>query len=284
MKKQTQETFNFKWSNFPTDDDKSSVRAKERIQRNGWTVDEFEEWIDGKRVLDAGCGTGWYTHILSDYNDSGEVYGIDIAEDAIRESDTNSHQGLIVGNINKLPFRDGVFDYVSCEEVIHHTPDPEETLNHLVTKLKEEGIFTMYVYKQKPLLREMADTTIRKKTVEMGMDECLEFSQKMTEMGKQLHEIDETIDVPDIPILDIEGGEYSLHEFVYRHFVKCYFDWETEDEEISTLTNFDWYRPEYAYRYTEDEVRRLVDEAGLEIEHLTELISGYSVRATKRIE
>ena len=48
---------------------------------------------------------------------------------------------------------------------------------------------------------------------------------------------------------------------------------------MSTVTNFDWYSPEYAYRYTEREVVELVKDAGLTVEHMDELMSGYSVRA-----
>jgi len=283
MQEQTQDTFGFKWENFPIVGDERPALAKgnDRIERNGWNVEEFEDWVLGKRVLDAGCGMGWYTNFLSERNPEGEVYGVDIAEKAIRKGLEIGNGHLIVGDIADLPFPDETFDYIACEEVIHHTPKPEETLKHLVTKLKTGGTYTMYIYKKKPLLREMADTTIRKQTTEMSIEECMEFSQQMTKLGKSLHELDETIEVPDVPTLDIDGGEYSIHEFVYRHFLKCYFDWETENEKISTATNFDWYHPEYAYRYTEEDVREMVTNAGLTIENFNELMSGYSVRAKK---
>jgi SAM-dependent methyltransferase len=283
MQEQTQDTFGFKWENFPIvgDERPGLAHGEKRIERNGWTVSEFEEWVDGKRVLDAGCGMGWYTDFLSKRNPSGEVYGVDIAERAVRKGHELDNETLLVGDISRLPFADETFDYVACEEVIHHTPDPEGTLEHLVEKLKPGGTLTMYIYKVKPLLREMADTTIRERTTEMDLEECLEFSRQMTDLGEALHDVDDTIVVPDIPTLDIEGGEYSIHEFVYRYFLKCYFDWETENRDVSTATNFDWYRPEYAYRYTESEVREMVEGAGLDLEWLNEQMSGYSVRGTK---
>jgi hypothetical protein len=127
----------------------------------------------------------------------------------------------------------------------------------------------------------MADSTIREETTEMSIEECVEFSTQMSKLGRELHELDETIEVPDIPLLDIEAGTYDLHEFVYRHLLHCYFDWSTEDLDWSIANNFDWYHPEYAYRYTETEVREMITGAGLEIEHFDELMSGFSVRAKK---
>lgn len=283
MQEQTQDTFGFKWKNFPIvgEDSRALAKAEDRIERNGWKLDEFEDRVNGKRILDAGCGMGWYTDFLSKYNPDGEVYGVDIAEMAIKKGLEFGNGHLLIGDIADLPFPDETFDYIACEEVIHHTPEPEQTLKHLATKLKPRGTYTMYIYKEKPLLRETADTTIRERTTEMSIDECMEFSRKMTELGKTLCELDETIEVPDIPTLGIDGGEYSIHEFMYRHFLKCYFDWETEDEEVSTATNFDWYHPEYAYRYSKEEVQEMVSNAGLEIDHFNELMSGYSVRARK---
>jgi SAM-dependent methyltransferase len=283
MQEQTQDTFGFKWENFPNIGDSRPALAKgeDRIERNGWEFNDFEDWVNGKRVLDAGCGMGWYTEFLSKCNPDGVVYGVDIAKKAIKNGFELGNNHLLIGDISKLPFQDETFDYIACEEVIHHTPEPEETLKHLVTKLKPGGVYTMYIYKKKPILREMADTTIREQTTEMSIDECMEFSRKITELGKTLYEVDESIEVPDIPTLDIEEGEYSVHEFIYRYFIKCYFDWEIEDENVSTATNFDWYRPEYAYRYSENEVKELVVNEGLEIEYFNEMMSGYSLRARK---
>jgi len=257
------------------------ARGEHRIERNGWEPEEFETWIDGKRVLDAGCGMGWYTEYLSKRNPNGVVYGVDIAPDAVAKGTELGIDNLLVGNIMRLPFPDDTFDYVACEEVIHHTPDPPQTLSHLASKLKSGGTLTLYVYKEKPLVRETADETIRARTTEMSVEECLAFSEQMTELGRALNDVDEQVTVPDVPLLGIEGGTYSIHEFVYRYFLKCYFDWETEDEDVSVATNFDWYHPEYAFRYTESEVREMFDDAELHIEHFSELMSGFSVRAVK---
>lgn len=283
MQRQTKDSFGFKWDRFPIQPGEARpalAKGQHRLQRNGWSLEEFESWVNGKRVLDAGCGMGWYTEFLSERNPDGEVIGVDIAPRAISKGLELGNGPLIVGDITALPFPDDSFDYIACEEVIHHTPDPVQTLSHLVEKLKPGGTFTMYIYKEKPLLREMADATIRETTTVMNIEDCLAFSRRMADLGQALYEVDDTIEVPEIPTLDIPGGEYTVHEFVYRFLLKCYFDWETEDADVSTAANFDWYHPEYAYRYTEDAVREMVADTGLKIEVFNELMSGYSVRAT----
>jgi ubiquinone/menaquinone biosynthesis C-methylase UbiE len=282
---QTRTSFGHKWSTYPIKGNANRAALSDpdhRIERNGWTREMFEEWIDGKHVLDAGCGMGWYTAFLRSVNPSGLVVGVDIAEKAIETGSELGNDPLVVGDLLELPFKDGTFDYIACEEVLHHTPDPAAGLEELVRTLKPGGTYTMYVYKEKPLLREMADTAVRERTTELSVEECIEFAEQVTEIGKQLHDIDETIRVPDVPILDIEGGEYDVQEFFYRYFTKCYYDWETEDWDTSVATNFDWYHPEYAERYTETELRDLTAAPGLEIQHLEELMSGFSVRAVKR--
>lgn len=283
MSDEPQSTFDYKWENFPIVGDKRPALAdpEHRIKRNGWNVDEFTTWIDGKTVLDAGCGMGWWTAYLSTINPEGKTVGTDLAKDAVLKGHELGNEPLIVGDIGNLPFPDGTFDYITCEEVIHHTPKPQRYLQRLVDKLASGGTLTVYVYKEKPLLREHADIELRNTTTEMDIEDCMKFCEKITEIGKELNDIDETITVPEIPLLDIEEGTYSVHEFVYRYFLKCYFDWSTEDWATSVATNFDWYHPEHAFRYTESEAKELVTRTGLEISHITELMSGYSIRAEK---
>lgn len=279
----TASTFGYKWENFPVVGPERSkhFQPEHRIRRNGWTKEEFEDWIQGRTVLDAGCGMGWWTDYLSNLNPAGSVYGVDIAAAAVKKGRELGYEGLVIGDIGQLPFPDETFDYIACEEALHHTPDPPAYLEHLVSKLKSGGAYTMYIYKKKPLLRETADSVIRERTTKMDIESCVEFSEEMAELGRELHSIDDEITVPDVELLDIEEGSYSVHEFVYRYLLKCYFDWEIEDWDTSVAVNFDWYHPEFAYRYSENEVREMVANAGLEIDHFSEMMSGYSVRAVK---
>jgi hypothetical protein len=46
-------------------------------------------------------------------------------------------------------------------------------------------------------------------------------------------------------------------------------------------TNFDWYFPKYAYRHTENEVKKWFKDTKLRIVHFDEIESGYSITGKK---
>jgi SAM-dependent methyltransferase len=69
--------------------------------------------LTGARVLDVGCGTGYYLHRLRDYG-AGECHGIDLLEERVAAG-RELYPGLElqVGNAAELPFGDGEFDLVT---------------------------------------------------------------------------------------------------------------------------------------------------------------------------
>jgi SAM-dependent methyltransferase len=69
--------------------------------------------LAGARVLDVGCGTGYYLHRLRDYG-AGECHGIDLLEERVAAGrERYPALELQVGNAAELPFRDGEFDLVT---------------------------------------------------------------------------------------------------------------------------------------------------------------------------
>jgi SAM-dependent methyltransferase len=69
--------------------------------------------LAGARVLDVGCGTGYFLHRLSDYGAS-ECHGIDLVADRIEAArDRYPGQTWHLGSATELPFPDGSFDLVT---------------------------------------------------------------------------------------------------------------------------------------------------------------------------
>ncbi len=69
--------------------------------------------LAGARVLDVGCGSGYFLHRLMEYG-AAECHGIDLMEDRISEGRKRySTLDLRVGSATELPYADGGFDLVT---------------------------------------------------------------------------------------------------------------------------------------------------------------------------
>ena len=188
---------------------------------------------------------------------------------------------FIRGDLNVLPVQDAVADYISCDQVIHHTSSPRKTFQLLCKKLKQDGEISCYVYRKKALPRELLDNHFRTKSQTMTKDELMEMSRQLTELGKRLDALNVDFDCPDIHALGIKGGRFTVQRFIYWNFLKCFWNPEL-GEEISTLCNFDWYAPSQAERYSREEYLEWVYENKLSIIHFHEEEACFSGRFKKR--
>lgn len=69
--------------------------------------------LAGARVLDVGCGSGYFLHRLQEYG-AGECHGIDLMENRVADG-RKRYPTLTfhVGSATELPFVDGEFDFVT---------------------------------------------------------------------------------------------------------------------------------------------------------------------------
>jgi SAM-dependent methyltransferase len=97
-----------------------------------------------EKVLDIGCGDGFFAKKLQYACQAKEIYGIDISEEAIKES---RRRGIIAYRVDveeeSLPFPDDFFDAVYCGEVIEHLYDPDHLLSEVYRVLKRNGVFVL---------------------------------------------------------------------------------------------------------------------------------------------
>lgn len=101
-----------------------------------------KDFVKGKVVLDAACGTGYGTHILSQYAE--KVYGIDLSNDAIEYAKYKyQNKNLIYQqmSVTELQFPSHYFDtIVSFETIEHITKESQEQfLSQILDKLKPDG-------------------------------------------------------------------------------------------------------------------------------------------------
>jgi ubiquinone/menaquinone biosynthesis C-methylase UbiE len=76
-------------------------------------LDDAATPLAGARVLDVGCGSGYFLHRLSEYG-AGECHGIDLLASRIEAArERYPSQKWHVGSATELPFADGSFDLVT---------------------------------------------------------------------------------------------------------------------------------------------------------------------------
>jgi SAM-dependent methyltransferase len=104
------------------------------------------EQIEGRSILDAGCGAGRYSDVLARWG--GRVVSMDLS-DAVEACHSNlGARGVLViqGDIFNPPLADGSFDCIVSIGVLDHTPNPKAAFDRLVRLLKPGGVIGFWVY------------------------------------------------------------------------------------------------------------------------------------------
>jgi SAM-dependent methyltransferase len=255
------------------------------LNRNGFrNLSEFKKFLSNKkRILDAGCGNGRVTALLCECSSfESQLMGVDlvsseVASENLKEIDNVTFkEANLVEDLSGL----GLFDFIYCQEVLHHTIDPFRAFGNLCKLLLDGGEIAIYVYKKKSPVREFVDDLIRDKVSDLDYSAAYKVSAAITELGEVLSEIDTKINVAPIPELEIEGGEYSVQRFFYHFFMKCYWNPELSREE-NIIVNYDWYHPEISSKHTVDEVKSWFKDLGLEIIYENVDFYGITIRGKK---
>ncbi len=100
------------------------------------TIASFPHRLDGARILDLGCGPGWYSVALE--RAGAMVVGLDLGGDDVADALTRDVAAL-VGDAQKMPYPDGSFDGVFCSNLIEHVPDPSAVLDEIARVLRPGG-------------------------------------------------------------------------------------------------------------------------------------------------
>ena len=97
------------------------------------------EELQGKRVLEIGVGTGRYAVPLQK---SGiEVVGVDIAPKMVARGLEKGMRDVVFADGARLPFRDGTFDAVTTNHVLHLIPDWRRVLSEAHRVLRPAGVY-----------------------------------------------------------------------------------------------------------------------------------------------
>lgn len=97
--------------------------------------------LRGKRVLDAGCGTGMVLEYLQKLvGEGGRADGVDMSAEAIHFCAQRNLRGILQGSLTQLSYKKETFDLVTTFDVIEHIEDDKKALAEIARVLKKGGL------------------------------------------------------------------------------------------------------------------------------------------------
>jgi SAM-dependent methyltransferase len=290
MENQTRRSFREKWAQNPelalkqTLDRKSSFQ-KWILERNGFkdADDAAEQLKLYSRILDAGCGNGRVTALLAHLVPKAKVIGVDIIDLDIPRANTEQFTNveIIAADLTEDLLHLGKFDFIYCQEVLHHTGNPKKSFHNLVNILEDKGKIAVYVYRKKAPAREFMDDFLRKKISALDYEDAMKVCRQIAWLGKQLADVNTEIEVENMPFLGIVRGKYPIQRLIYHFFMKCYWNPELSQEENAVI-NYDWYHPQNSTRHTIEEVVGWFQDDKLEITWQFEDLYGITVHGARK--
>ena len=206
------------------------------------------EKIRGKLILDAGCGSGRFSEILTRWG--AEVvavdlsYAVDSAESIIGER-KNVH--IIQASIFELPFRMKIFDYVWSYGVLMTTPDTKSAFNSLVPYVKKDGELAIWIYSNYNKIHTFFSDLWRKLTIRIPNN----FLYKLC-----------YVSVPLYYFYKIPGIGHILRN-IFIISMRNNWRWRV-------LETFDWYSPKYQWKHRYPEVFEWMSDSNFEVIHMAE--------------
>ena len=290
MKNNTAKSFFDKWKNMPSAFFQETLREGSETQRwilerNGFrSLTDFSKYLkNSKRILDAGCGNGRVTALLRlAASEHTQVIGIDLVSANVAKENL---RGVPLVHFESRDLLEelsdlGKFDFIYCQEVLHHTVDPSKAFHNLSSLLNKGGEIAIYVYKKKAPAREYVDDYIRSIISSMSYENAMNVCREITNFGKILSETNLKVNLPEVSLLEIPAGEYNIQRLLYLFFVKCYWNPDVSFEE-NVLVNYDWYHPQDSTRHTIEEVESWFNEIGLKIIHRNVDFYGITIRGLR---
>jgi len=268
---QTNEAFTDKWSRYARSEEQQQLYAFQRswfLELYGFGSEETlrAHLAQCRVVFDAGCGLGYKAAWFAELAPHALVIGMDYSDaacQAARNYEPLQNLFFIQGDIAATGLVGGACDFVCCDQVIMHTESPERTFAELARIVnRTNGELGCYFYARKALPRELLDDYFRTHCTRLPRAELWAMAEQLTELGRRLSALNVQFDSPAIPELGIKAGRYDIQRFIYWNFLKCFWN-EDLGQETSVITNFDWYSPSNARRFSEAEVHALVRGAGL---------------------
>lgn len=113
-------------------------------------LDRIERFHPPGRILDIGCGVGYF--LEADSRRGWDTYGIEISKPMVEYAQTKLSLNVLNSTLEEANFPADYFDVVTMQSVIEHLLDPYQTLSVIGTVLKPEGLLMIKTPNQDSLV------------------------------------------------------------------------------------------------------------------------------------
>ena len=121
---------------------------REHLPMAKWAFPQLHVPKEGD-ILDIGCGGGYNVRRLLDASPKGKVVGFDISEESVRKAkkinkkDLGNRCWIQQGSVEKMPFQDGEFDFVTAFETVFFWLNLPKDIREVYRVVKSEGRFAI---------------------------------------------------------------------------------------------------------------------------------------------
>ena len=249
--KNTFRFFNYKWKKVPTWASQTEKKyVNWYLQRYKYkSLINLKKFLSNKKdILEAGCGLARDSKLFAQLNKNANVYGCDQSLAAIKKAKKDlkkfKNVYLFQQDITKKIKFNKTFDFISCDQVLHHTPDPGKTLKNLFSSLKKNGYLNFFVCRKKNVYRDYIDDHIMNHFRNKSPRELWDFALKVTNFAKSLHEL-------KINNLRFNKKKYdNLQLFVHNNTFRTWYDPKIKFD-LSVSSNYDWFSNNPRYNLKE---------------------------------
>ncbi len=243
--KRSNESFSLQWQKYQYGDktwfkDDLALRKDEFLDAMRLEASALE----GRLVLDAGCGNGRLTASVTRHG--AEVVGMDLSRSVVRAHQMREqHAGdrvaflhFVQANVLEPPFAPETFDHGHTSGVLHHTPSTERSFDSFLGLIKPGGRVYVQLYRKREAWVGIPNQLLRAVTSRLPVRVLFQLCLLLAPVHRALVLLVARLRGESSPIRDTTRREQAV-------------------------SLFDNYSPRYQFRYTPDEVRALFEERGL---------------------
>jgi len=254
--KDTFKFFNYKWKKVPEWASKTEkIYVNWYLQRYKYkTIANLKKFLSNKKdILEAGCGVARDSKLFARLNPKANVYGCDQSLNAIKKAkkDLSKFKNVTIfhQDITKKIKLDKKFDFISCDQVLHHTPYPGKTLKNLFSSLKKDGYLNFFVCRKKNDYRDYVDDLVMMHFRGKSPKDLWNFAIEVTRFAKSLHDL-------KIENLKFKNKKYkNLQLYVHNNIFRAWYDPKIKFD-LSVSSNYDWFSNNPRFKL--DELKKIV--------------------------